>query len=64
MKILVCFPFSAAERGTLDAIARNHGGHAVAHADSPGEALAMAGDAEVVMGNLTPGLMLAAREAR
>ena len=23
MKILVCFPFSAAERGTLDAIARS-----------------------------------------
>ena len=64
MKILVCFPFSAAERGALDAVARRHGGHEVVHADAPGEALAIAGDAEVVMGNLTPGLMLAARGAR
>ena len=64
MKILVCFPFSAAERGTLDAIARRHGGHEVVHVDSPGEALAVAGDAEVVMGNLTPSLMLAAPEAK
>ena len=64
MKILVCFPFSAAERGTLDAVARRHGGHQVVHVDSPGEALAVAGDAEVVMGNLTPGLMLAARAAK
>ncbi len=64
MKILVCFPFSAAERGTLDAVARRHGGHEVVHIDNPGDALAIAGDAEVVMGNLTPGLMLAAREAR
>ena len=64
MNILVCFPFSAAERGTLDAIARRHGGHEVVHVDSPGAGLATAGDAEVVMGNLTPGLMLAAREAK
>ena len=64
MKILVCFPFSAAERGTLDAVAERHGGHEVVHADSPGEALAIAGDAEVVMGNLTPALMLAAGEAK
>ena len=64
MKILVCFPFSAAERGTLAAVARRHGSHEVVHADAPGEALAIAGDAEVVMGNLTPGLLLAAREAR
>ena len=63
MNILVCFPFSAAERGTLDAIARRHGRHEVVHVDSPGAGLATAGDAEVVMGNLTPGLMLAAREA-
>ena len=64
MKILVCFPFSAAERGTLDAVARRHGGHEVVHIDNPGDAMAIAGGAEVVMGNLTPGLMLAAREAR
>ena len=64
MKILVCFPFSAAERGTLDAVARRHGGHEVVYVDDPGEALAIAGDAEAVMGNLTPGLMLAARTAK
>ncbi|MDE0447494.1 MAG: D-2-hydroxyacid dehydrogenase [Spirochaetaceae bacterium] len=64
MKILVCFPFSDAERGTLDAVARRHGGHEVVHVDSPRDALAVAGDAEVVMGNLTPALMLAAREAK
>ena len=64
MKILVCFPFSGAETGTLDRIARQHGGHEVVQVDAASEALAIAGDAEVVMGTLTPGLMLAAREAR
>ena len=64
MKILVAFPFSAAQRRELDAVAQRHGKHEVQHFTDAASAVGAAAEVEVLIGRITPELCLAAPHLR
>ena len=64
MKILVAFPFSAAQRRELDTVAQRHGKHEVQHFADAASAVGAAAEVEVLIGRITPELCLAAPHLR